>query len=429
MHVTRSQFPVGQGCFHAGRIDWRNATNGDLEKFHYIYDCGSNDVSALSDAIATYRTQVSRVDALFISHLHEDHVNGIDRLLSAVEVDTVYLPYIDNVFTAISLIEADVVGALSVSLIQASIDPQSWFGRRGVSRIVRVLPFSGYDFEVAGVVAEDHRRSDDPELQDKEDILVSEAISPKQLGAKSSVEVINSGTNVNIVRSGVNLDWVFVPHVDPVPVRRYQSFRNALRSAFGLAPRERLTAFRLADAMRTRSRRIKIRNCYEKIFQGGSSYNHNRVSMSLYSGPIDVAGGERSRRYRVFRRTAKWSDHTEIHTSRWSWWFEEQAAGWVGSGDATLGNKDVRAAWRMTLNRFQEEIGTLLLPHHGSSRNFHRELLDFPNLELCVVSAGDPSPYDHPSHAVIQEVVKSGKKLYRVSADPLTGLYEEIRAM
>ena len=69
MHVTRSQFPVGQGCFHAGRIRRENYGTGELADFHYIYDCGSRDVSALRDAVGTYRTQTSHVDALFVSHL------------------------------------------------------------------------------------------------------------------------------------------------------------------------------------------------------------------------------------------------------------------------------------------------------------------------------------------------------------------------
>lgn len=56
-------------------------------------------------------------------------------------------------------------------------------------------------------------------------------------------------------------------------------------------------------------------------------------------------------------------------------------------------------------------------------------LTDFPDRKLYVASAGDPSPYDHPCHTVVQEVMKSGKKLHRVSADPHTGLYEETQVI
>ena len=429
MHVTRTQYPVGQGCFHAGRIRRGNETPSELGDFHYIYDCGSKHGSALREAIGTYRTQTSHVNALFVSHLHEDHVNGIDRLLGAVKVDTVYLPYVDNVMSVLNVIEADVNGALSASLVEASIDPRSWFGRRGVSRVVRVVASSGHGFPDDAVDVADDTAPDDRSLEVMGDALESEAESSKRAGSRSSLEQIRSGEMVRVSVKGVPLDWVLVPHVDPAPVRRRQAFMKDLRVACGLLPRERLTAARLADALRTRSKRINLKNCYERIISGGSSHNHNRVSMSLYSGPADVAGSKESRLYRVVRRTAKWSVCSNMLTPVPWWLLEPEAAGWVGTGDATLGRQDVRAAWRMTFDPFGGEIGTLLLPHHGSARNFHSELLDFPQLELCVASAGDPSPYRHPGLAVVHQVVKRGKKLHCVSANPLSGLYEEIVEM
>lgn len=97
MQVTRIQYPVRQGCFHAGHIHWGNDRPNEPGDFHYIYDCGSNNGSALRDTIDIHRTLTSHIDALFVSYLHDDHVNGIDRLLSAVKVDTVFFPYVDEV--------------------------------------------------------------------------------------------------------------------------------------------------------------------------------------------------------------------------------------------------------------------------------------------------------------------------------------------
>ena len=72
------------------------------------------------------------VDALFVSHLDADHVSGMDRLLGSVAVDTVYIPYLDPVAHVLDILEAAGEGAVSASLIEARIDPSSWFGRRGV---------------------------------------------------------------------------------------------------------------------------------------------------------------------------------------------------------------------------------------------------------------------------------------------------------
>ena len=78
MHVTRMQYPIGQGCFHAGTIRETDAGYHDDCAFQYVYDCGSDDRQALGEAIDNYKNQVSHVDALFVSHLDNDHVNGLD---------------------------------------------------------------------------------------------------------------------------------------------------------------------------------------------------------------------------------------------------------------------------------------------------------------------------------------------------------------
>ena len=138
MRVTRIQYPIGQGCFHAGSIHARVAADHDVHEYHYVYDCGSDDREDLGEAIDNYKTQTSRVDALFVSHLDNDHISGLDRLLSAVKVHTVYVPYVNEVVLVLELIQAELDGAISVSLIEASMDPVNWFRNRGVERVVGV---------------------------------------------------------------------------------------------------------------------------------------------------------------------------------------------------------------------------------------------------------------------------------------------------
>ena len=87
MWATRHQFPVGQGCFHAGAI---GHTDSASDMMHYVYDCGSTRQRALQNAIDMYKTRTSSIDFLFVSHFDADHVSGLDRLLAAATVDTVY---------------------------------------------------------------------------------------------------------------------------------------------------------------------------------------------------------------------------------------------------------------------------------------------------------------------------------------------------
>jgi len=94
--ITRCQFAVGHGGFHASSIKvlcdlTGQATRDNLTKpaglntlldLAYVYDCGSEHPGAFAKALKVYRETIAeRLEILFVSHLHADHINGLDRLL------------------------------------------------------------------------------------------------------------------------------------------------------------------------------------------------------------------------------------------------------------------------------------------------------------------------------------------------------------
>ena len=428
MEVTRIQYPIGQGCFHAGHVRWKHETSRLFEDFHYVYDCGSRDGSAaLQDAIVSWRSQTSRIDALFVSHLDADHVNGIDRLLASVTVDTVYIPYVDAVAPVVDILEADIDGVISASLIEARIDPRSWFGRRGVARIVRVRASPGHgrpDAEPSPL--DDDELGEDSSVEDpssRKVLFDAKSCSDLRSGGvgRPPVETMNSGEMV-VVSPGQRIPWALVPHVDPAPKARRSAFYHEVRQVLGLEPYQRLRADRLAAALRDNGERGRLRNCYERIISGGSGDRHNRVSLSLYSGPAEIG-----------QRVRWWSYVAIAHSENWPVWrlfavppdyltHEQRAVGWVGTGDASLNLKNIRTAWHRSFDPFRDQIASLLLPHHGTRRSFHTSLLDWHHLTLCVASAGDPSRYGHPHRRVVHEVVSRPKVMHHVSQRPQTEL-------
>ena len=426
MQVTRCQYPIGQGCFSSGRIQSAQGESDSPVDFRYIYDCGSTSQQSLRDAVNRYRKRTTSVDALFVSHLHVDHVNGIDRLLGAVKVGTVYIPYVDPVMPILELIEAEAEGTLSASLVESRIDPESWFGRRGVSRVVRVLASSDEGQPTAGPVdVPAPKMALGPPIRER----TPERPSPRtsaRISRRAKRSSMASGSPIRIARSRQGHQWILVPHVDPAPASHSRTFMGEIRTALKLRPRERITSTRLADALRSPTATRDLRNCYERIVPGGSRSRHNRVSMSLYSGPAG-SKNESSWLYEIVARPA---------TRPSPWWFETlkspsptaatKAVGWIGTGDAELGVERVRTAWLETYWPLSQHLSTLLLPHHGSRLNFHNELLDFPNLRICLASAG--ARYSHPHWSVIGEIQKRDRVLCHVSENIHTRVQETIRS-
>ena len=403
--VTRIQYPVGQGCFHVGSVEWGSVPGSG--SYRYVYDCGSKNKTALTHSVNAMLNRHPGIDALFISHLHDDHVNGLDQLLSSVRANTVFIPHLSVGAIVADLVAGAADGALSHSLIEASLDPQGWFGQRGVSRIVRVRPSPPGEPLAAGTGSEDSPEGGEPRYAD---ISWKPRETRDEKGATpADLESMESGQMLAPDPGTRTLDWVLVPHVDPELQVNVTRFETEIANVLGLLDLYDLTTQQLSDALQVAEQRKKLRDCYTGCFGA----NHNRVSMSVYSGPKSDPEGQH------------WSYFPE-------YWFRDLfhwrgAAGWIGTGDAELKDDQVRNAWQRSYDFFLPNLSTLLLPHHGSNRNFSSELLKYPRLANCIVSAGDPSQYSHPGIEVIESVKHALKHFHHVSEKPGTLCFERFK--
>ena len=78
---------VGQGLFYTGKIE------GD--HLNFVYDCGSSSSKKyLKTAINEYDEK--DIDFIVVSHLHEDHINGLYDLIRKRKVKKIFLPYLGS---------------------------------------------------------------------------------------------------------------------------------------------------------------------------------------------------------------------------------------------------------------------------------------------------------------------------------------------
>lgn len=79
---------VGQGLFYTGKLDCN---------FNFVFDCGSesnNSQYYLKKAIENEYVLGDTVNLFIVSHLHMDHINGLEELRKRVNIDHVHLPYL-----------------------------------------------------------------------------------------------------------------------------------------------------------------------------------------------------------------------------------------------------------------------------------------------------------------------------------------------
>lgn len=128
---------AGHGLFYSGVITAENAA----KKFNFVYDCGTMpkrrekfDFDAQIDA---YKESIdNKLDMLVISHFHEDHVNGLEKLLKGgVTPKVVIMPYISDSERATIIFSRKIKEEF---LLEFYEDPVMWFVHRGVEKIILI---------------------------------------------------------------------------------------------------------------------------------------------------------------------------------------------------------------------------------------------------------------------------------------------------
>lgn len=102
MKLTRTFHPVGQGAFYSERFYDENEKN----VFNMVYDCGSKtkgiNLNQIIDSVFQHNDEIN---LLFVSHFHEDHVNGIEYLANKHKIKKLVIPSLSTIGANLILVD------------------------------------------------------------------------------------------------------------------------------------------------------------------------------------------------------------------------------------------------------------------------------------------------------------------------------------
>lgn len=355
--MIRSILPVGQGAFYLERFT-------DIATI--IYDCGSTSKKTIEQTLDQYLEKDETISALFISHLHDDHINGLPYLLQHCDVERIYLPYLTESQKAIELctvmFKYGTVNSFTKQMIENSY------------RCIR------------NVVNEEHRNM--PQIiyvypPNRE--YVNDDV-PERRHIYSGTE-IQLSTFSNRELNEIESDWVFVPY-NFCYEELCKDFLSILNNRFHF--QKPISPCSIAQKLKDKVIVKSLKNCYKKLFD-----DFNMCSMTLYSGPKSTVRSHLAQFLIPYFR----SPFPDIFTPL------IVPAGCLYSGDHNIHAKEHWEQLQNCYKSYRHCIGLFQIPHHGSKYSFNDYLLH-ENF-VFFISAGYGNHFQHPHATVLKSLIES----------------------
>jgi len=371
--MIRNFLPVGQGAFYCERFKSKDSE----EYINIIYDCGSStDKSLVEQQIKDNFERKETIHALFISHLDDDHVNGIPFLLKYCKVKKIFFPIVTEMNAKYLLLYNLIKNRGNDSFVASFLrNPYNALSEVGIENTPGL-------YQV---------RENVQDSNEEVDLYRIDAI-PVYSGADIFSRIFEDEYKM----SEMYKKWVYIPY-NFRRKDRVAQLQKELNILFG----KNMNNEDLIEIWKKGGiEREKIRIAYTKV---KGSFNTN--SMTLYSGPEELI----VQQYLYNKKSCK-------HICKYS--CNEKVAGCLYTGDYDASG---RIKWRELFNayfKYWNNIGCVQVPHHGSRKNYNTELSKLD--AYFVMSAGRYNRYHHPHSVVVKDLLFNGHYPYIVTENKLS---------
>jgi hypothetical protein len=400
-----SFWAVGQGLFYTAKIDIRfRELSGRLspnliDSFNILYDIGtSNKKDRLTQIVNRYFTN-KKFDLCFISHFHEDHVNGFKELTeNKVEIERIIVPYVTT-------IESILLSLMSLNVLNSddndsnggdkgldSDEDKMWYYREFIknpyfwilenlkpkylyvltSKPDNLSPFEYNNADINPPLEEPPRIEENI----KENNKIRESFFqdyPNLEKYSGKIKFCEQGSFFKITPL-----WLFVPFYLEAEKAKLEEFQKCLKEQ-GI---KNITSDIIME------KRKEIRECYEKLFG-----DVNLTSLTLYHQPI------------IYNKC----NYRRNVIIPFKHYIEMSNSGQFLLGDIDLTTHDKYNEFKKFYQSFLKKNFVFQVPHHGSFRNWNKAFLkDFSSM-YWIITAGKSNSNGHPSEEVITDICQSGK--------------------
>ena len=374
MKITRIIHPIGQGGFYSETLK-----EGGQE-ITVVYDCGGNSKPFMENYLENYFPKIDEkptkkkndkkeskktIDAVFISHMHEDHVNGLDYLLNQFHVRYLILPRLseDEKLEAFIYNYLKNPESIGNELIRDLYTRDSYYYLNSRTRVITVPYNDNLTDEGNELLQIEFNNQHDLDLTIDEE--------------NTKISFLSPGSKVHFREK-----WVYIPFNPPIKRKQDVSFYDFLKDRLSLRD---FTIKDLPDIIEKQG----VKRC-KKVYTDYFGEDHNSYSMTVFSGVlrddemmsfIKCSGRKLNQKRRYPPRCP--------HYDNWAC---------LNPNCLYMGDFETKDYMKL-LQRFYrplwDKIGQVQVPHHGSGYNHKDDLYEFA--ELGFISVGEENSYHHPN--------------------------------
>lgn len=413
------------GFFHSGTVKYFSPPARPLE-LSYVYDCGSKKGATQRDvSIESFKGSASgsRGDFLFISHLDQDHVNGLTVLLRNFHFDYVVLPLFpwqERLIRAAAHISRtassglsgpDDAGSSNEWYLALLSDPRAALeSLAGAGSIIELSPTAPDPDENQSVRFRPNAEWNDDADPSAPPLWMASSTGPRM--ADNASWIFGPSDDEEY--------WTFLPHVDPGILHNTDTFQKELCNSLPQRQDGRPWDFSDNSHLEEVLGAEKLRRLMKRSYEAAAP-SVNGTSLTLLSTLTgDVGSGGAWKLRRSIHTTG--AGGTRASVSREMWYGRKGAVGWLGLGDSDMSGQSLsrRASTPLggvlsCFSPFADAIHTIAIPHHGSVTDFSDDLLTTFQPVVCVASAAASNKYGHPHPDVVSSIADYGARFVFVT--------------